>query len=105
MAKTQTKGSISPTAFAPGSPVFYQQCRQALEQLNWTFGYRPRCHVALNCAFKDWSNVLTYEPTTLGIRAGLFADALPAVVASLIVGELLDPSPDGRGNRHIRLPV
>lgn len=55
MAKTQTASTVSPIRFAFGRPIYDDDVRAVIEQLNWSAGYRPRCHVALTTAGSPWA--------------------------------------------------
>lgn len=47
MSKTATIATRSPTEYATGAEVFFEDARTVGEMINWTAGARPACHLSL----------------------------------------------------------
>lgn len=47
MTKTATIATRSPSEYATGAEVFYEDARTVGEMINWTAGARPACHLSL----------------------------------------------------------
>lgn len=55
MAKTQSIITRAAVSVAIGTPVDFEAARDAIRQLNWSFGRRPRVHFALTVAPANWA--------------------------------------------------
>lgn len=55
MAKTQAIITRAAVSIAIGTPVDFEAARDAIRQLNWSFGRRPRVHFALTVAPANWA--------------------------------------------------
>ena len=57
MSKTQAASTFAVRQLEAGMDVFHEHVQEVIEQLNWSFGYRPQVH--LNQAWGDetvWGN-------------------------------------------------
>lgn len=73
MSRTSSKTTISPATYVLGRPVFAEDARTVIEQLNWSFQNRTQVHVSQTCAPAGWggapSSPLQAQTLSLEFRA------------------------------------
>ena len=70
MSRTSNKTTISPATYVLGRPVFAEDARTVIEQLNWSFQNRTQVHVSQTCAPPGWGGApaVHFQAQTLSIQ-------------------------------------